>query len=377
MLMFSLPIIVPYWLNHGMTMADVLLLQSVFAGAIIIIEIPTGYFSDVLGRRTTMIIGTTLAWIGWVTYAFADAFSGFLVAEIILGLGLSFISGTDSAMLYDTMLELGTTERAIHEEGGQMSLQAFAEAASSIVGGLLAGISLTLPFVIQAVVFVGLPICALALTEPAQHRRDGRRGSWKEIVDIVVRVVHRDKELRTILLHSSLLFSITLTMVWFAQPYWTMVGIPLAYFGILWAGANVIAGMTALRSHTLERRFGRRKLLIILTIAVVVATQIGAWFPGVIGLLAFSLFYIARGAGIPVIVQAINSRVTSDQRATVLSVRQLGVRIVFIAMAPAFGILADVTSVPTSIGVLGLIIGSGAILTVFIAQRNGTLQEAT
>jgi len=139
----------------------------------------------------------------------------------------------------------------------------------------------------------------------------------------------------------------------------------------------VIAGMTALRSHTLERRFGRRKLLIILTIAVVVATQIGAWFPGVIGLLAFSLFYIARGAGIPVIVQAINSRVTSDQRATVLSVRQLGVRIVFIAMAPAFGILADVTSVPTSIGVLGLIIGSGAILTVILAQRNGTLQEAT
>jgi hypothetical protein len=48
-----------------------------------------------------MIIGAI--GLGW--YTVADGFWGFLIAELILGLGSSFISGTDTAMLYDTLID--------------------------------------------------------------------------------------------------------------------------------------------------------------------------------------------------------------------------------------------------------------------------------
>ena len=102
MAMLTIPIIVIYYQHHGLTMADVMWLQAIFAITMIVIEIPSGYFSDVLGRRRTMIIGAAMHTLGWTAYAFADSFTGFLVAELLLGVGAAFISGTDSAM-YSTL----------------------------------------------------------------------------------------------------------------------------------------------------------------------------------------------------------------------------------------------------------------------------------
>ena len=38
-------------------------------------------------------------------------------------------------------------------------------------------------------------------------------------------------------------------MAWFAQPFFKEVGIPLAYFGVLWAGLNFSAGITSYNSY--------------------------------------------------------------------------------------------------------------------------------
>ncbi len=43
-------------------------------------------------------------------YCLASDFWGFLLAELTLGLGSSFLSGTNSAMLYDTLVQSGKVE---------------------------------------------------------------------------------------------------------------------------------------------------------------------------------------------------------------------------------------------------------------------------
>ncbi len=143
--MLYMPIVVPFYESNGLSMKDIMILQAVYSIAIVVLEIPSGYLADVIGRRKTLIIGAMFGTIGFATYSFSYGFIGFLIAEIILGIGQSCISGADSAMLYDSLLERGEEKKYSRFEGRITSLGNMAEAAAGIMGGLLAGITLQSP----------------------------------------------------------------------------------------------------------------------------------------------------------------------------------------------------------------------------------------
>jgi MFS family permease len=116
--MLYMPIVVPFYVSNGLTMKDIMVLQAIYSIAIVILEIPSGYLADVIGRRKTLILGAVFGTIGFATYSFSYGFLGFLIAEVILGIGQSCISGADSAMLYDSLLERGEEKNipALKEE---------------------------------------------------------------------------------------------------------------------------------------------------------------------------------------------------------------------------------------------------------------------
>lgn len=86
-------------------MQEIFIIQSVFAIGVVLFEVPTGYFSDVVGRKKTLLLGSIIGTLWLALYSFSSWFWSFLFAELILWLGSSFISGTDSAMLYETLLD--------------------------------------------------------------------------------------------------------------------------------------------------------------------------------------------------------------------------------------------------------------------------------
>ena len=47
--MLYMPIVVPFYKDNGLGMKDVMLLQGVYSVTIVVLEIPSGYFADVLG----------------------------------------------------------------------------------------------------------------------------------------------------------------------------------------------------------------------------------------------------------------------------------------------------------------------------------------
>ena len=53
-----MPIITIFYQKNGLSMQDIFMIQSVFSISLVLFEIPTGYFSDVYGRKGTMILGT-------------------------------------------------------------------------------------------------------------------------------------------------------------------------------------------------------------------------------------------------------------------------------------------------------------------------------
>ena len=105
MFMISMPIIVIYWQNHGLLVRDIFVLQVIFSIAIVILEVPSGYFADRYGRKKAIVWGTITSTVGFLTYWLTPSFTGFAIAEILLALGSSFLSGSVEAMLNESIPE--------------------------------------------------------------------------------------------------------------------------------------------------------------------------------------------------------------------------------------------------------------------------------
>ena len=77
------------------------------------------------------------------------------------------------------------------------------------------------------------------------HKENKLGRSFSAIMGVVRFAILEHAKLRWLIIYSSAMGVATLSMAWFAQPFFKEVGVPLAYFGILWAGLNFSAGITS------------------------------------------------------------------------------------------------------------------------------------
>ena len=80
--MVIVPVIVPFFMSKGLSLADIFYLQAVFAATIVVLEAPSGYFADIFGRKTALLIGSVVHGCGYLLLNFADDFTSLIVFEI-------------------------------------------------------------------------------------------------------------------------------------------------------------------------------------------------------------------------------------------------------------------------------------------------------
>ncbi|MFO7933896.1 MAG: MFS transporter [Bacteroidales bacterium] len=352
--MLFMPIVVPFYESNGLSMRDIMVLQAIYSIAIVVLEIPSGYLADVIGRRKTLIIGAVFGTAGFATYSVSHGFAGFLLAEMILGFGQSCISGADSAMLYDSLLEKGQEGKYTRYEGRITSFGNISEAVAGILGGLLAGISVRLPYLAQtAVSLIALP-AAITLREPERKIALVKTG-FMEILRIANFALFRDKPLRRNIFFSAITGTATLTMAWFAQPFFEYSKIDIIWFGVLWTSLNLTVAITSYSAHYIERFLGRRRSILLIALLIPGGYLALGRFHAPTGLIILYLFYLVRGFATPVLKDYINRLTSSHIRATVLSVRNFIIRLLFALTGPLLGWVKDLYSLPQALTLAGIV----------------------
>lgn len=347
--MLFTPIAVLFLQENGLSMSQVFLLQSLFSLAIIVLEVPTGYFSDIFGRKISILIGGVLAAGGFTLYSLSYGFWGFLAAETLLGFGVSFVSGSDSAMLYDTLAEGGKVESYKKLEGRGLGVGLFSESAASVIGGFLALVSLRLPLYCEAVVTLLIIPVALTLVEPKRHQSERTEGSLRSMLKLIKYSLHDHKEVKWLIIYSSLVGASTITMFWFIQSYLVATNVPLAYFGVILALFFLSAAFFSLYANDVEKVLGRKKSLILLILLPALGYFLLSSFWFIWSGVFIFLFYFVRGINNPVILDYINGLIPSEIRATVLSVKNLVGRLIFSIAGPIFGWVSDVFSLKAAL----------------------------
>lgn len=347
-----MPIVVLFYQENGLSMSEIFILKSIYSIAMVATELPSGYLADVWGCRKTILFGAIMGTIGILIYSLSGMFSSFVVAEIILGIGFSFVSGADSAMLYDSLKAENREEEYIKHEGRITSSGNFAEALAGVAGGLLATISLRTPYYFQIVVAaIGIP-AAYLLQEP-KHALERTHLKMKEIITIV-KLTYQQPEMRSAIMISSFTGAATLTYAWFVQPYFQKAGVPVSVFGILWTLLNLTAGVFSMYAYRIEKLFGQRITLLLIVIFISLGFVLTSIEISLAGIAILFGFYMIRGVATPVLKDQINQFTDSKVRATILSIRNFEIRIIFAAVGPILGYLTDTFSLNTALLVTGI-----------------------
>lgn len=154
----------------GMNPLQLVLVGTVLEGTVLLFEIPTGILADTYSRRLSVIIGYALIGVCYLIQGWLPIFAIIILAEIVRGIGETFLSGASSAWIAD---EIGEERVGLaylrHNQVSRMG-----SFAGIGLGTALAAIHLPLPILLGGALQIGLSLFLLfAMPEtgfhPTQH----------------------------------------------------------------------------------------------------------------------------------------------------------------------------------------------------------------
>jgi MFS family permease len=369
--MIVIPVWVPYLATQGIGMRQFMELQAVFALVILCGEIPSGLLSDLWGRKRTLLLGSTLKAVSFSLLPLWSSYEGFLFYHLTMGIALSMISGGDVALLYDSHLAAeGAKTRATAVLGTAKLATQTGTALSALLGGAIVTLSYRHLLWANAILSWIPPLLVLCLTEPPTRLARGKR-RLNELKEILSTTLVRDVGTRLVFLNLVAWGTGALVMVWVNQKYWQESGVPLVWFGALWAGYNLIDGFAARSAAPAEARYGRRRVLAAVGVLPVVAYFGMASFLGWGGILLGILIKVSRGLGSVLFLDALNEGISSTFRATVNSMAQMGIRGAFLVVGPLVGHGIDAWGVPSVLWAPGILYSIvSAILLLPLMRRD-------
>ena len=371
---------IPYLTTQGISMRQFMELQAVFALVILSGEVPSGLLSDLWGRKKTLLLGTTLKAVSFSLLPLWSSYEGFLFYHLTMGIALSMISGGDVALLWDSYLAAGGEKS---RGAAVLGNATFAAQTGTTVSALLGGAVVTLSYghlLWANAILSWIPVfLVLCITEPpASYERPKK---WAQnLKEVLSATLVRDTVTRLVFLNLVVWGSGALVMFWVNQKYWQETAVPLAWFGVLLAGYNLIDGFAAKSAAFGATRYGRRPLLAAVGVLPVIAYFGMASFFGWGGILFGFLFKVGRGALGVVFMEALNERIPSAFRATVISLSQLGIRASFCLLGPLVGYGIDAWGLPSVLSALGILFSIafvGLLLPLALRETALTTKEAT
>lgn len=143
--------------------------MSIFSATMLsaaIFELPTGIYSDILGRKKTLVLGAAATLVSVIMYALGASYWILLVGAVLEGLARSLYSGNNDALLHDSLAEHGQEHEYAQYFGKTHSAYQTALAIVAVLGSVIAFFSMELVMWLSVLpAIVGLAI-SLKIAEP-------------------------------------------------------------------------------------------------------------------------------------------------------------------------------------------------------------------
>jgi MFS family permease len=332
------PIMILYFAQVSGSFALGMSIFSITMLASSLFELPTGIFSDKVGRKRTVVAGAIASIASVTFYALGGSFAMLLVGGILEGLARAFFSGNNDALLHDTLAESGQREAFQEYLGRISSMYQVALAISAVLGGIIASFSYSAVFWLSVIPQVLGLFISLRLIEPHQHSPFSGN-IYAHLREAYFNTI-RNRRLRTLSAASILGYALSESS-WLFQSAFIQTLWPTWAIGLAQMLSNIGAAISFYLSGRVIRRFGEFKILIGDILYSRIVNVIALLFPGVLSPLLMTTTALSFGAKTVAVGGLMQHEFTDEQRATMGSLNSFAGNIAFAICSTLLGLLAD------------------------------------
>lgn len=355
----------PVWLFFYLLFTDytgVAILDATMLLIFFLTEIPSGIFADRLGKKTTLVIAWLLMGVATIVMGYSPNFTVLFLTQIFVGLGRAFRSGTQEAIVYDTLKQLHQEKRYRSYLGFLQTLGIIALAITSILGGYLYTLDPKLPFVLNGLAGLIAAFLSYFLIEPQTDTVIVSFAKYWRNFKTSLKEFFQPHPWRWQLLA---LLTYAIIYQFYYEQFDTILianaNFPPATLGWLFAGMNLLVAVAMFFYSYSEKRYRFSQLFnFLLIIATFGSLFFFPQFGSLIVLAAFFLRNLAFALGENLTSSFINHKVASVHRSATLSTFSLIINLPYVLLSPLLGLLIDHHS-PWLAGIV-----LGGVMAVFV-----------
>lgn len=331
------PIAIIYFANVTGSYALGASIFSIVAISSAVLEVPTGIFSDRIGRKKTVILGSIASVFCVVLYAIGGSYWMLVLGALMEGLSRSFYSGNNEALLYESLSDVGKHDDYHVHYGKTSSMFQVAGAASAFIGGLIAtwsfGILMWLSVIPQ---IVGL-FLSFRIIEP--QKRVGTGNIYSHLGESI-RYFLKNKKLRMLSLTSVLGYSTGEASYQFQAAFFNTL-VPLWVVGAAKTMSNLGGAFSFYFAGKIIDKVRPIRIFIIGNIFSRITNFTSLMFPSVFSPFIMSLNSLFFGATTVAREHLFQKEFTETQRATMGSLNSLMSSIFLAIFSFGIGLFAD------------------------------------
>ncbi len=315
-------VIVLFYLHRGLGLDTVFYMSIVWSLTALVTEVPSGYLADRMGRKRTLLLGVVLALISWIITFFAHGFWPFVLSFIFMSSSFSCFSGTEEALLYESLEHAGKEKEMNKRNGKQLSARSLPDIFFPAIGAWIASGLLESQFQLliglNILFTIGALIIWSRLTEPPRKRHIAELeiGVFRQSVN----TIRNEPWLLRVAFNKLLVFIAVFTIWRTAQPFLTQHGLGVTALGVFYVAFQIIDFSGTWFAGAIEQRIGTTRIIsgsaVVMILMIPIAVT--ATNPLVIAA-ALAVSLGLNGMRESVFGHAVNKRLKSHSRATTLS----------------------------------------------------------
>ena len=346
---FAASTLVVFLKDNGISISQILLLQGIGSIIIILLEIPTGIFADVYGRKSSIIFGSLMYIFAGFLMIFANSFTTFFISLAISACAIVFFSGALTAIIYDSLKQSGVKNISKFFSYANI-FKAIALGVATILGGIIAKASYRYNFFIMVFLgFIALFI-SFIIKEPSYKKKKTTMRKESHNLRKTIKFILNSDPLLLLMGMTSVLGNLIIIVIVYMQPLMREVGFDIAQFGFIFAMLAVFQAIGGRVGCFLEKKFKAKNFALIVVYGIAFSYAILAVsFTTTLFVLSAAILSFFAGMFVPVWLVYQNKFIPSRKRATINSIGSLINSGVFVFFAPIFGLFTEVVSMRFSI----------------------------
>ena len=382
-LRFFDPFLILFFREMGLSFLQIGTLVSVREVATNFLELPTGIFADLFGRRLSMVFSMISYLSSFLVFYFFPNFYVYMVAMIAFAFGEAFRTGTHKAMILEYLRINDMTDIKVHYYGATRAASQLGSAINALIAAFLVFYTGSYKIVFLASVLPYAVNLVNLMMYPKELDGELKSGEKRETLKAFLGIFRSASALKGVL-NSSLYDAFFKVIKEYLQPILKALalGLPImlafspeqrtsVIVGVVYFVIFIATSYASKNAGTLSKKLGNEAkslnysyifgaILVILSgLFQIVSLQ-------VIAVIVFFLLYILENFRRPINISYISDNIDHKTMASGLSVESQLKTLLVAIIAPIVGFLADRLGVGMALAVAGMMM----LVLFFIVKLN-------